>query len=211
MTAERRQMPPEVRAALERVRGLNWSVIAPLVAAAVGIAAIVWFDATTGGEGEPPALLGEVGTPVRGTFVPVTRAPRPTATARPVRPTPEGVPGTPAERDAIRRADLLVLLSALDRYAADEDEFPSTGGNAQTLCVYRETDGGCALEEYVTGELPHDPVGDPILTGYWYSSNGQRAVVYASLEETVPESQICQENPSFAEDIPNLICVVSEQ
>jgi hypothetical protein len=190
-------------------RRVNWSIVGPVGILAVVLLAVVWFDVTTGGDAEPPALLGSVGTPVRGTFVPSTAVPRPTSTPRPPRPTPESAAGTPADRDAQRRADLLVLLAALEQFKAQEGEYLSTGGNIQTLCVYRENDLGCRLEDVLGHEVPRDPLGDAIQDGYWYSSDGDSATIYASLEGDVPESERCRENPDFAEATPNLICVTA--
>ena len=62
---------------LEQLRSWKWNVIAPVALIAVALAAVAWFDLTSSGSAQPPPLLGQVGTPVRGTFTP------PTATGSP--------------------------------------------------------------------------------------------------------------------------------
>ncbi|HZP56565.1 MAG TPA: type II secretion system protein GspG [Dehalococcoidia bacterium] len=190
-----------------RLRSLRWNVIAPVAVLVAALAAVAWFDLARGSSAEPPPLLGEVGTPVRGTFVPPTATPvgaRPTPKAR---PTVEGAPGSPAERDARRRADLLLLVAGLNQLKAKDGTYPSTDDKLQTLCNYKEFDKGCRLGEVMRSPLPQDPLGDPISNGYWYQSDGQSAKVYASLEEDIAAEQQCPTDNVDLQKKANLICI----
>jgi len=186
----------------------NWRVIVPVGAIALALLAVLWFDLTTGGEATPKPLVGAIGTPVRGTFIPPvpTATAPPEATARPQVTTtvPAGAPGTPEQRDATRRSDVLVLVQALNATKAGDGSFPSTNGNVQTLCTYKELDAGCKLEDALGGKIPTDPFGAN--AGYWYSSDGNTAAVYASLEVAISAEQRCQtDDPELAKH-PNVVC-----
>lgn len=184
----------------------RWSIWAPIALLAAVVAALIWLDVTTGGGAEPPPLLGRLGTPVRGTYV------APTATPMGFEPTPRPRPtiagnafGTREERDVKRREDVLILISGFQRIRQDEGEFPSTGGNIQSLCIYKETDQGCKLEGVIGAAPPADPLGDP-QNGYWYQSDGNTAKVYVSLEADIPDEQRCDTEIEQFEDYPNLVC-----
>ena len=174
---------------------------------ALALGAVLWFDLTTGGDAEPAEFVGAIGTPVRGTFVAPTRPPPgQTPTPRP-RPTVAGVTGTPEERDLERRNDLILLLGAFNTLRDDEGEYPTTGGNVQTLCAFKELDAGCQVRDVLGEEPPDDPLGGPIENGYWYSSDGESVRIYASLEGEVPEDQRCETEDANLVDKPNLICI----
>jgi hypothetical protein len=100
------------------------------------------------------------------------------------------VPGDPASRDAERRDDLLTLAGAAAEVRDEEGSYPTTGGNVQTLCAYEQLDQGCAFRE-VLSPLPLDPLGDPVRNGYWYSSDGETARFYASLEIEGTDAERC--------------------
>src|SRR5947209_12873224 len=178
---------------LEQLRSWKWNIIAPVGLLVVALLAVAWFDLTSSGSAEPPPLLGVVGTPVRGTFTP------PTATAIGARPSPKprptiegAVSGTPAERDQQRRIDLLSMLDGFNKLKARDGSYPTTNGNLQTLCVFKDIDVGCALKDVLSSGPPQDPLGDPVQNGYWYSSDGNSLKLYASMEGDVPSEQRCE-------------------
>ena len=186
-------------------RRISWGTVLPVGLLAAALALIAYFDVTAGGDAKPPPLLGAIGTPVRGTFTPPTPTPigaRPTP--RP-RPTIGGAPGTAEERDQQRRQDLLRLLGAFDEILRDEGEFPTTGGNIQTLCVYKDLDVGCAVGE-ILGDVPEDPLGTSPDFGYWYQSDGEQMTLYAALEEEIPDEERCPSDYSEFQD-KVLICL----
>jgi hypothetical protein len=184
---------------------IKWNVVVPVAVLALALIGVLWMTLATSGEAEPPPLMGEVGTPVRGTFVPPTPTPVGARPTPPPRPTvgPQ-VPGTPAERDAQRRADQLTLTAALLQYRTDNGAFPTTNGQIQTLCAYVDLDVGCAVGEYVD-PVPRDPLAAVEDAGYWYRSDGTTAFVYISFEGPVLDER-CETDYVLFEDLPNLIC-----
>ena len=195
---------PSIRSSF---RDLRWSVIAPVALIVAIVVAALWLDMATGGEAKPPPLLGDVGTPVRGTFIPATPTPIGAGPTPRPRPTIAGsVGGTPEERDDRRRADLLVIFDALLQIRARDGAFPSTNNNIQSLCVYREVDQGCKIGEITGGDPPSDPLGEAAVNGYWYQSDGEAAKVYVSLEGEIPDSERCPTDYVEFDDDPNLIC-----
>lgn len=94
------------------------------------------------------------------------------------------VPGDPAERDRQRRNDLESIRQALEQYYDDKGSYPNTGGQMQTLCGYVKLDAGCALRDFLD-PIPNDPVGEPLVNGYWYASDGQRFGLFALQETTI--------------------------
>ncbi len=111
------------------------------------------------------------------------------ATAEPEPPT-ESL--TPAERDQIRREDLETVRTALEIYAEQTGEYPSTSGYVQTLCAYETLDAGCILPT-----MPADPLGMPIINGYWLRSQADSYVVIALQEVPLDEPSACPD------DVPN--------
>ena len=190
---------------------LKWNIIAPAALLAAALAAIAWLDVSSGGEAKPKPPLGEIGTPVRQTYVPPTPTPfgaQPTAKPRPTF-TSGGVPlkGNAAERDAKRRGDLLLLLDAANKVKARDGAYPSTNKNVQTLCKYKENDVGCKLKDAGISQLPEDPLGNE--NGYWYQSDGSSVKVYASLEGTVAEELKCPTSDAELKKHNNLICLTA--
>lgn len=185
--------------------GARWGIAAGALLL-LALVLVVALDFSTGGEAEPDPLLGELGTPVRGTFVPPPTVVRPTAAPR---PTVEGVAGTPAERDARRRSDLLLILNAVNTVRARDGEYPSTNDNVQTFCAYKEFDVGCKLENELGTAPPIDPLGNTIQNGYWYQSDGRRVRIFASLEDDLPREQWCPTDNVDLLEKPNLICVTA--
>jgi hypothetical protein len=193
---------------IDRARSLRWNVIAPVGLLAIALASVAWFDLTSSGSAEPPPLLGQVGTPVRGTFTP------PTATAIGAKPTPKprptiegAAPGTPADRDHQRQIDLITMLAAFNKLKDQDGSFPSTNGNVQTLCVFKDLDVGCKLKDVIPSGPPQDPLGSPIENGYWFSSDGSSLKIYASMEQDVPSDQQCQTDNVDLLKKSNLICL----
>jgi hypothetical protein len=188
----------------------NWSIVAPVALIVAVIGAVIWFDATTGGEARPAPLLGEIGTPVRPTYVPPTATPfgaRPSPSPRPTFSSASPVAqGTKDERDAKRRNDLLVLLSAANQMKERDGVFPDTNDNVQSICKYQDIDAGCALKSFIDGgAIPEDPRGNS--EGYWLQSDGDRLRIFASLENDVEESEQCQTTDAELVKHDNLICV----
>ena len=194
----------------ERIRSWRWTIIVPVGFFAAALAAVAWLDIASSGSAEPPPLLGVVGTPVRGTFTP------PTATAIGARPSPKprptiegAVSGTPAERDQQRRIDLLSMLDGFNKLKARDGSYPSTNGNLQTLCVFKDIDVGCQLKDVIASGPPHDPLGSSDENGYWYSSDGRSLKIYASLEGEVPAEQQCPTDNVDLKEKANVVCITA--
>ena len=187
----------------------NWSIIAPVALIAAVIAAVVWFDATTGGEAKPNPPLGAIGTPVRPTYVPPTATPfgfQPTPKPRPTIAAGPAVPqGTKDQRDAKRRTDLLVLLNAANQVKARDGSYPDTHNNVQTVCKYKDNDAGCVLKSVIDAGIPEDPLGNG--DGYWMQSDGNSVKFYASLENSIDDSQKCATTDAELVKHDNLICI----
>lgn len=185
----------------------RWAIVAPIALLAGVLLAVVWLDVATGGDAEPPPLIGKLGTPVRGTFVAPTATPVGFKPTRVPRPTVAGTAtGTREERDGRRRGDMLILIYGFQQIREEEGEFPSTGGNIQSLCVYKEIDQGCKLKDVIGAEPPSDPLGDPNENGYWYQSDGKTAKIYVSFEGEIADDQRCDTDYIEFEDDPNMIC-----
>ena len=191
------------------IRNWRWSIIAPLALLTVALAAVVGFDLAHTGEAKPPPLVGAIGSPIRGTLVP------PTATPKGLQPTvapratvPAGVGGTPAERDVARRKGLLTAIGGFLQLKARDGSFPTTNAHIQTLCAYKDLDVGCKLQQ-VLGEVPSDPLGNPLENGYWYESDGAHVKLYAALEQDIPDGEKCPTDNVDLKKKPNLICVTA--
>ncbi len=187
----------------------NWNIIAPVALIVAVIGAVVWFDAATGGEAKPNPPLGAIGTPVRPTYVPPTATPfgaRPTPSPRPTSAAaPPVSQGTKDQRDAKRRADLLVLLNAANQVKARDGSYPDTHNNVQTVCKYKDNDAGCVLKSVLPGDMPEDPRGNG--EGYWMQADGTRVRFFASLENSVADSDKCPTTDAELVKHDNLICV----
>lgn len=188
----------------------NWSIIGPVALILAVLGLVVWFDMATGGEAKPNPPLGAIGTPVRPTFIPPTATPfgfQPTPTPRPTLPAGAPVPqGTSQQRDAQRRNDLVVLLSAAEQVKARDGSYPNSHGNVQTVCKYKTADVGCALQSVLPGgTVPEDPLGNG--NGYWYQSDGTSVKLFASLENSIDASQKCATTDAELLKHDNLICI----
>ena len=194
---------------LNYVRSWRWSIIAPLALLAVALVAVLGFDLAHTGEAKPPPLVGAIGTPVRGTLIPPTPTPKglqPTAAPRAT--VPAGTAGTPADRDVARRKALLAAIGGFLQLKAKDGSFPTTQGHIQTLCAYKNLDVGCKLQQ-VLGDVPADPLGDPLQNGFWYESDGTYVKLYASLEQDIPDSDRCPTDNVDLKKKANLICVTA--
>jgi hypothetical protein len=190
---------------------LKWSIIGPVALIAAALVAVAWFDVTTGGDAVPKPPIGAEGTPVRYAFVEPTNTPPGAPTATPqARKTavPDKVPaGTPAERDAKRRQDLLVLFGATLKLRDRDGRFPDTNNNVQSACIYIDRDALCKLSDFLGGPPPEDPFGKQ--SGYWYagSPDGQSMRIFASLEGDTPADPKCETTDEGMKNRPNVICL----
>ena len=187
----------------------NWSIIAPVALIVAVIGAVIWFDATTGGEAKPNPPLGAIGTPARPTYVPPTATPfgfQPTPKPRPTfSAAPAASQGTKDQRDAKRRVDLLVLLNAANQVHARDGSFPDTNNNVQTVCKYANNDTGCVLKDFIDAPIPEDPLGNE--EGYWIQSDGTSLRIFASLENSIDDSEKCPTTDAELVKHDNLICI----
>jgi hypothetical protein len=177
-------------------RKIQWTVAVPIALVALALLAVLILDLAEGGEAGSDGYLGEEKSqrfPYEApTSTPIGAQPtaRPTTATGPAIVPTTSAPGDPASRDAERRDDLLALAAAASELNEDEGSFPTTGGNVQTLCAYEQLDKGCAFRD-VLSPLPLDPLGDPVKNGYWYSSDGESARFYASLEVEGTDADRC--------------------
>jgi hypothetical protein len=190
----------------------RWHTASLFAALAAVLIAIVATDLITGGHSESPPPLGTAYPTSEAVAGPrPTRTPRPpTATPHPLTPTvtPTPRPGA-SERDAQRRLDLERIRAALEEYYKKKDSYPSTGGNIQTLCAYEKVDAGCKLSDFLDPLPAADPLGEPLLNGYWYASDGKSFTVYA-LQEAPPAPDVPQcEKPEEIERAKRVFCVRS--
>jgi hypothetical protein len=84
-------------------------------------------------------------------------------------------------RDERRKSDLEAVRAALEKYYDKKKEYPSTGGNAQTMCTYPDLDALCKLTDFLD-PVPADPRGDSATNGYWYISDGKSFTLIAEME-----------------------------
>ncbi len=195
---------------MHRIKRVRWDIVGPVGLVALALLAVAWLDVAKGGEAKPNPPLGTIGTPVRGAYVGPTATPIgfvPTPRPRPTIADGAGGGLNTSERDQKRRSDLLLLLAAAARAKERDGGYPTTTGNLQTLCNYKEIDAGCkilALSDAVA------TIADPAKVGYWYSSNGQTATFYASLEGDVPKEDRCVTSDAELKKHDNVICVKAQ-
>ena len=157
----------------------------PVIAAVIIIAAVLLTDIAIGGPDKAevqnlaPSPEEARATADASPYTPAPYVPPPTET-----PTPGPTPISPEEaqaRDQQRIRDLISIAQALQKYHDKEGAYPSTNDNIQSLCVFRDLDALCALEEYLD-PLPVDPLGDPLEDGYWYKSDGKTFMLIAAVD-----------------------------
>jgi hypothetical protein len=197
--------PQDAEERLSQIRRVRWDIVGPVGLVVVALIAVLWLDVAKGGEAKPEAPLGAIGTPVRNAYVGPTATPfgfAPTARPRPT--APPGQAANIAARDEKRRADLLLLLAAAGKVKERDGSYPTTNGNLQTLCNYKDIDVGCKL---IAAADNGSAIGDPSKVGYWYASNGQSVQIYASLEGDIPKEEQCPTNDTELKKHDNIICV----
>ncbi len=204
MSDEDRQNTPE----LQVLRSLlSW---APIAAIIIVIVAAVGLDLKFGGPGKPQiANSAPPADSVRATIEALptsstTLTPQPKTTVPALTATPAG-PGS-AERDQTRIGDLMKTVAALQQYHQQNGEYPSTGGNIQTLCTYQDIDAGCKLKGLLD-PIPQDPLGSSVINGYWYVSDGTSYTVMAGLESPYTSPSTCDARWLKHTNKPNLFCV----
>src|SRR5207253_2145444 len=107
-----------------------------------------------------------------------------------------------------RKLDLLQLVAAALKLKAQDGSYPTTNNQVQTLCKYENLDQGCKFKDYLDNGVPSDPLGDTGL--YWYSSDGNTAQFYASLELDLKDpDQPCRTSDAELLQHANLICVTA--
>lgn len=180
------------------------------------VLAIVITDVATGGDTKPPPALGSsVETDLR-TRVPILPTLLPIETATPV----AAATATPSsEADAVahdtqRLRDLFVLQVALDRYRDRFSEFPNSNGQVQTMCAYKELDKGCSLTKVLdkgNEAVLTDPLGEPLVNGYWYASDGESYSIWMLREGPAnPGDPICREvTPHLGNGRP-MFCITAD-
>jgi hypothetical protein len=187
-------------------------VIVPVGLVVLAVLALLVLDVAKGGEAGSDEYLGVADGqryPYEApTSTPVGAQPtaRPTTLVPGTDPPTPVAEGDPIERDADRRGDLLQLAGAADDLRADEGSYPTTGGNVQTLCAYEELDQGCVFASFLS-PLPMDPLGDPVKNGYWYSSDGETARFYASIEVAGTEAERCDTDDAELGKKNFVICI----
>jgi hypothetical protein len=188
------------------VKGLRWDIISPVGLLVLALLAVAWLDATKGGEATQKAPLGEIGTPVRNAYVGPTATPFGfVPTRRPTLAAPAGgSTGNTFVRDEKRKSDLLLLLAAAAKVKENDRSYPSTNGNVQSVCNYKDIDVACKIQS-----IAGDAVADPAKIGYWYSSDGKTAKFYASLEGEVAKDLQCPTTDAELKKHDNLICVTA--
>ena len=109
----------------------------------------------------------------------------------------------------LRLRDLESLRAALEEYYEKEDSYPSTGGNIQTLCAYKDLDMGCKLTKVLDPLPAADPLGDALMNGYWYTSDGNSFAVYAQQEAAAAPGVTPCEKPEGIKNVDRVYCVRS--
>jgi general secretion pathway protein G len=91
-----------------------------------------------------------------------------------------------ASRDAVRKADLETIRSALEMYKADCNEYPATSALSGTSLNGTDTTGSCLTTNIYLSEIPVDPLG-PVERKYFYRSVDQQSYALCAALEQDPE------------------------
>ncbi len=118
-------------------------------------------------------------------------------------PTAMSASETARQRDVTRTQDLGALQLVIETFAAERGSYPDTGGGVQSLCVFRDLDVGCVLLQVAS--LPEDPLGDAMVNGYFYASDGESYAVYAQRESD--RFPACEGDSEFLQQFESLLCV----
>jgi hypothetical protein len=170
--------------------------IAPIVAVVAVVAAVITTDLATGGAHEPkPENQAALG-PGAAAATSRPKTPLPPASTRTPTAAPTTVSGPIVEaRDKTRKDDLERMAAALEKYYDKKKEYPSTSGNLQSVCVYKNVDAYCKVEDFID-PIPTDPLGDPAGNGYWYASDGKSYTLIAAMD--LPADAMAQNCPEAA-------------
>ena len=182
----------------------------------VVVLAILLTDVATGGDTESPPPLGSSIEVTPGSRVVVVPTLVPLETPPPViaaTTTPSSEADALA-RDTHRLDDLALLPAALAKYKERFDEYPANGGNVQTMCAYQDLDIGCDLKEVLSDgeeDILEDPLGESLVNGYWYASDGETYTIWALREGPAnPGDPVCAESVPHLRDKGPLFCITTE-
>ena len=180
---------------LKRTDWLRMSTV-PIVVIVAVLAAVITTDLATGGAHEPNPENQATPGPAVAALTPRPRTPLPPPNTRTPTAAPTTVSGPVVEaRDQTRKDDLERMAAALEKYYDKKKEYPSTGGNLQSVCIYKDVDAYCKVEDFID-PIPADPLGDPAANGYWYASDGKSYTLIAAME--MPADAMAQNCPEAA-------------
>ena len=205
--------PPELAELIARLRRPRAQLALLVALLGVIVLAVLITDVATGGDTKPPPALGFSiqGTPGARTVIVPTLAPMETPTPLPAATPTASSQADALARDAKRLQDLALLEAALAKYHDRNGEYPSTGGNTQTMCAYKDLDKGCDVKKVLDkGQegILEDPLGEPLVNGYWYTSDGQSYTIWMLREGPGnPGDPICPEATPHLEEKGALFCV----
>jgi hypothetical protein len=183
---------------MQRLTQRDWLRIAtvPIITIVAVVAAVIATDLATGGASEPNPENQATPGPTIAALTPRPRNTLPPASTRTPTAAPTTVSGPVVEaRDKTRKDDIARVAAALEKYYDKKKEYPSTGGNLQSMCVYKDDDAGCKLKDFID-PIPTDPLGDPAANGYWYASDGKAYTLIAAME--LPANAMPQNCPEAA-------------
>jgi hypothetical protein len=159
----------------------------PVIAACAIIVAVLVTDLAMGGSDDPelknlaPAATRAQTTAAASPYTPIPYV-SPTANTPLPLSSPTAISGSVAEtRDQTRISDVAKIAAALEKYRTEEGEYPSTNGNIQSACTYEEFDALCKLGDLLD-PVPEDPLGNAVLNGYWYVSDGKTYTLVAAVD-----------------------------
>jgi len=197
---------------LKRTDWLRMSTV-PIVVIVAVLAAVITTDLATGGAHEPKSENQAALGPGAAALTPRPKTPLPPASTRTPTAAPTTVSGPVVEaRDKTRKDDLERMAAALEKYYDKKKEYPSTGGNLQSMCIYKEIDAYCKVEDFID-PIPTDPLGDPAANGYWYASDGKSYTLIAAMElpaNAMPPG-ICPEAAAKHTKKANLYCLTGSR
>lgn len=163
--------------------------VAALVVVAVIAASLMLFSGES--SAEPQAVV----------------TPSPTNTVAPPQATPTRT-ATPSYGDILadtqRLLELAKVRDALASYFDENESYPSTGGEFETVCE-EAIDSGCALRE-VDSDVPSGFQDEP----FWYQSDGASYTLFARVAVAQAESNCPDEIPPALEG-GNVACIEEGQ
>gem|GEM_PF-2851029 len=198
---------------MSREKWRKWLPYTPVAAVVIVILIALALDLALGGPGNPiPQNQAQPPEVVRSTVeaAPVSPTPWvPPATDTPT-PGPTAIPGVVAQvRDQTRISDLYAIAVALDQYRSAKGGFPSTDDNVQSACGYKDLAALCKISDYLD-PVPSDPIGDVIINGYWYVSDGKKFTLIAGVDSPADGTPAtCEQRFYDHTNKPNLYCLNS--